>query len=234
MVMHSLAVQGNVRGYLAADAPKMRVRMFTDLIGLAKGEVLDGKEDEEYDGRESDDDAVEAENPEHAVEAEVKADVQDQDPIHHNEKKLAKHVQVATSVCHRRDQQLPALIGGRRNAVRLCRRSSVEWSAMIPALAPDKEMVVDLHDQDYIHNVKKLVNNMHVPTRALAFTARYIETLNHVDLVRLNTVAGTLSLQVRDTQRKDRQNWVSTQHVISRQSVWRWREWRTPRSTASA
>jgi hypothetical protein len=218
MVMHSLAVQGNVRGYLASDAPKMRVRMFTDLTGIVKGDLLDGKEDEEdeeYDGRESDDDAVEAGNPVHAVEAEVKADVQDQDPIHHNENKLAKHVQVATSVCHRRDQQLPALIGGRRNAVRLCRRSSLEWSTRT-TLVPDKEMVVDLHDQDYIHNVKKLVNNMHVPTRALAFTARYIATLNHVDLVRLNTVAGTLSLQVRDTQRKDRQNWVSTQHVISR------------------
>ena len=44
MVMHSLAVQGNVRRYLAADAPKMRMRMFTDLIGLAKGDVLDGQE----------------------------------------------------------------------------------------------------------------------------------------------------------------------------------------------
>ena len=58
MVMHSLAVQGNVRGYLASDAPKMRVRMFTDLTGIVKGDLLDGKEDEEYDGRESDDDAV--------------------------------------------------------------------------------------------------------------------------------------------------------------------------------
>ena len=76
--------------------------------------------------------------------------------------------------------------------------------------------MVDLHDQDWIHVVKKLVNNMHVPTRALAFTSKFIATLNHVDLARRESVAGLLKLQVRDTQRKDRQNWCSTQRVISR------------------
>jgi hypothetical protein len=69
-------------------------------------------------------------------------------------------------------------------------------------------MVVDLHDQDWIHNVKKLMNNMNVPTRALAFRGKYIATLNHVDLVRRKSVAGTLKLQVRDSQRNDRQNWL--------------------------
>ena len=46
MVMHSLAVQGNVKGYLAADAPNMRLRMFTDFDRLAKGAMLDGVEGE--------------------------------------------------------------------------------------------------------------------------------------------------------------------------------------------
>ena len=143
--MHSLAVQGNVRRYLAADAPKMRMRMFTDLIGLAKGDVLDGQEGEEL-----------------VDEVEVEEELESEEEL---DSETGAGAGGAGGANEGAADSAPSGAGARQG--RCSRRTRDSWvedgahdedeDPDFPRLAFDVEMVVDLHDQDWIHNVKKLL-----------------------------------------------------------------------------
>jgi hypothetical protein len=207
MMMHSMAVHGHVRGYLTEDAAQMRERMFTDLESLAKGDALDSSSAVDVGGN-----GQQIRSPDDGGDSSS-SDTDDDDD---NDDGMHAGVSGAGTGGRMRGTGRRASAGFHEWEEDGAHSEDEDDTGAYPRLHRDTKMVADLHDQDWIHVVKKLVNNLHVPTRALAFTSKYLATLNHVDLVRRESVAGVLKLQLRDTQRKDRQNWSSTQRVISR------------------
>lgn len=69
-----------------------------------------------------------------------------------------------------------------------------------------------LHDQDYIHNGKKLINPLLSAVRVLQLGGD-VCTLEHVGLVYNRFTADQHGLRQEDVDRKDRQNWASAQRL---------------------
>ena len=68
--------------------------------------------------------------------------------------------------------------------------------------------VYGLHDQDFVHNGKKLVNPLDLSSRHLIF-GNENATLNHVYLVYHSFSADRHGLQDGDIKHEDRQNWTA-------------------------
>ena len=75
--------------------------------------------------------------------------------------------------------------------------------------------VIGLHDQDYIHNGKKLVNPFFSGRRYLIIGKELI-SFNLVRMVYNNFKVDEHKLKIEDIERIDPQNWGSTQHITSR------------------
>lgn len=69
-----------------------------------------------------------------------------------------------------------------------------------------------LHDQDYIHNHKKLVNHLHHASRNIKM-GPYVVHNNFIVFVHDNFPFCEHGLSVEDILRNDRQNWASAQKV---------------------
>lgn len=69
-----------------------------------------------------------------------------------------------------------------------------------------------LHDQDFIHNGKKLINPIDSPVRMPQLGANVV-TLTHLGLVCNKFTCDQHGLKLEDTTRKDRQNWASAQRI---------------------
>ena len=75
--------------------------------------------------------------------------------------------------------------------------------------------VTGLHDQDYIHNGKKLVNPLFSGRRELVLGNEYI-SFGHVRMVYHTFKVDDHKLKCEDIERMDRQNWGSAQRIASR------------------
>ena len=92
-------------------------------------------------------------------------------------------------------------------------RLQVEWpgwffSASLDAAGDAK----GLHDQDFIHNGKKLINLLDSPVRVLQLGGD-VALLEHVGMVYNKFSQDQHGLKLEDTTRKDRQNWASAQRL---------------------
>ncbi|MCO5573933.1 hypothetical protein L7F22_027711 [Adiantum nelumboides] len=79
--------------------------------------------------------------------------------------------------------------------------------------------VIGLHDQDFIHNGKKLVNVLDKSKRQLAIGDVWI-TLNHVLIVYDAFSVDKHMLKEGDIRQDDRQNWARAQRICSKQVQW--------------
>ena len=76
--------------------------------------------------------------------------------------------------------------------------------------------VIGLHDQDYIHKGKKIVNPLFSGRRDL-IVGKELISFNHVRMVYNNfKVDVDHKLKIEDIERIDRQNWGSAQCIASR------------------
>ena len=97
----------------------------------------------------------------------------------------------------------------------ICLRYKLPWDGWIFTGQMHNDMVSCLHDQDFIHNGKKLVNALDNPSRQLVIGDVWI-TLNHVSLVYNNFSIDAHGLRECDITREDRQNWAGAQRIASR------------------
>jgi hypothetical protein len=74
-----------------------------------------------------------------------------------------------------------------------------------------------LHDQDFIHNAKKLINPIDSLVRTPQLGADVV-TLTHMGLVYNKFSCDQYGLKLEDTNRKDRQNWASTQRICQKKT----------------
>jgi hypothetical protein len=75
--------------------------------------------------------------------------------------------------------------------------------------------VIGLHDQDYIHNGKKLINPLFSGRRDLILGEELV-SFNHVRMVYNTFKVDDHKLKIEDIERMDRQNWGSAQRIASR------------------
>lgn len=81
--------------------------------------------------------------------------------------------------------------------------------------APDGSYTIsELHDQDYIHNHKKIINHLHHATRTIRL-GPYTVHSNYIVLVHDVFHFDDHGLSQEDILRNDRQNWISAQRVTS-------------------
>ena len=76
---------------------------------------------------------------------------------------------------------------------------------------------VGFHDQDFIHNGKKLINPIDSPVRTPQLGSDVV-TLTHLGLVYNKFSCDQHGLKLEDTNRKDRQNWVSMQRICQKRT----------------
>ena len=78
-----------------------------------------------------------------------------------------------------------------------------------------KKFVVDLSDQDYVHNGKKIVNHLMHPSRVLSLGGNLC-FMNNLQLLVNNEHMSSFDhgLQQPDIERRDRMNWESTQRLL--------------------
>lgn len=94
-------------------------------------------------------------------------------------------------------------------------RFAIPWEGWIFSAAKRKDgSIQGLHDQDYIHNGKKLINPLDNAAKRL-YLGEELVTLNDIWHV-FHTFQGEHGLQLGDVERKDRQNWRAAQRIASR------------------
>ena len=87
--------------------------------------------------------------------------------------------------------------------------------ALMAEVHQTEDVVMNMHDQDWIHVAKKLFNPSDSATRALTLGA-YVATLDHVAQLRGLADQSTHGARLKDVLRKDRQNWPSVQRCCRR------------------
>lgn len=89
-------------------------------------------------------------------------------------------------------------------------RLSIPWKGWpFTACVASNGSITGFHDQDYIHNEKKLINPLDSALQRLVL-GRELVTLNHVAIVYQTFKVDEHGLQEGDIERKDRQNWRTT------------------------
>jgi hypothetical protein len=92
-------------------------------------------------------------------------------------------------------------------------RYAIPWEGwMLSASVTKNGMVVGMHDQDYIHNGKKLINPLDSPVRVLHLWSD-VCCLEHIGQVYQKFSFDDHGLKLEDIQRIDRQNWASAQRI---------------------
>ena len=74
-------------------------------------------------------------------------------------------------------------------------------------------MCLNIMNQDYIHNGKKLTYPLDHPTRVI-YVGNHVAHINHLFLVKEKFDIKVHGLRVEDVERKDRQNWASAQRFL--------------------
>lgn len=94
-------------------------------------------------------------------------------------------------------------------------RFNVNWLGWkLSGSVLDSGRVVGLHDQDYVHNGKKLINPLDSAVKSLQLGAD-ICLLEHIGQVYNKFTYDDHGLRLEDVQRTDRQNWASAQRLCS-------------------
>jgi hypothetical protein len=92
-------------------------------------------------------------------------------------------------------------------------RLSINWEGWLLTDSVDEDGYYrDLHDQDWLHNGKKLIN----PLDSLVKTLQLGEDgvfHTHLTMIYNKYIIDEHGLQLEDVQRKDRQNWASVQRM---------------------
>lgn len=97
----------------------------------------------------------------------------------------------------------------------LGRKFAIPWEGWVFTAAMRKDGIIHgLHDQDFIHNGKKLINPLDNASRRL-YLGNELVTLNDVWHV-FHAFQGEHGLQIGDVERRDRQNWRAAQRIASR------------------
>lgn len=98
-------------------------------------------------------------------------------------------------------------------------RANLKWEGWLLAHSLTKngsEMHASgLHDQDYIHNTKKLINPLDSTVRLLKLGSQLANLSHLIHLYDLYEV-GDHGMNAEDVKRTDRQNWASAQRLCSR------------------
>lgn len=89
---------------------------------------------------------------------------------------------------------------------------------MFPAKLDCHSDTMGLYNQDFILNKKKLINLIESPVRTLQFGADMV-TSTHLDLVYNKFIYNHHGLKLEDTNKKDHQNWASTQRICQKQML---------------
>ena len=89
----------------------------------------------------------------------------------------------------------------------------VDWEGwMFTASLDEKEDAMGMHDQDYIHNGKKLINPLLSAARTLQLGGDLC-LHSHIEQVFKEFTPEEHGLKLEDVERQDRQNWVATQRL---------------------
>ena len=88
----------------------------------------------------------------------------------------------------------------------------IEW--LFTATKTNEEGIAGLHNQDYNHNRKKLVNPLDSPTRVMQLGSE-VCLLKYIGLVYQKFTYDQHGLKLEDVKRIDRQNWASAQLLSS-------------------
>lgn len=95
-------------------------------------------------------------------------------------------------------------------------RFSIPWKSWpFTACVENDGDISGLHDQDFIHNGKKLINPLDNASKRLVL-GNDLVTLNHIAFVYQSFKVEEHGLQEGDVERKDRQNWRSAQRIAGR------------------
>jgi len=82
----------------------------------------------------------------------------------------------------------------------------------------DMEFASGLHDQDYIHNTKKLVNPLDSVAKTLKMGSKMVN-ISHLVMVSEQFQSHEHGMTLEDIKRIDRQNWASAQRLCSRKVI---------------
>jgi hypothetical protein len=97
-------------------------------------------------------------------------------------------------------------------------RYAIPWEGwMLSASVTENGMVVGMHDQDYIHNGKKLINPLDSPVRVLQLGSD-VCCLEHIGQVYQKFSFDDHGLKLKDIQRTDRQNWARAQRICAQKA----------------
>ena len=96
-----------------------------------------------------------------------------------------------------------------------CMRYQITWEGWRLTSLYDGFKVIGIHDQDYIHNGKNLVNPLFSGRQDLIVGEDLI-SFNHVRMAYNNFEVDDHKLKIEDIERVDRQNWGSAQHISLR------------------
>jgi hypothetical protein len=89
----------------------------------------------------------------------------------------------------------------------------IPWDGWLLSTKLERDRTVTgLHDQDYIHNGKKLVNPLDSPMKVLQLGGNILE-LEHLGLIYNRFSFNEHGLKSEDVERIDQQNWASAQRL---------------------
>ena len=94
-------------------------------------------------------------------------------------------------------------------------RYQIPWEGWSLIGLYDGFKVIALHDQDYVHNGKNLVNPLFSGRQDLIVEKELI-SFNHVRMVYNNFKVDHHKLKIEDIEKSDLQNWGSAQRIASR------------------
>lgn len=97
-------------------------------------------------------------------------------------------------------------------------RGSINWEGWLLTTSVDTEgKWSGLHDQDWIHNGKKLINPLDSPVKTLQL-GEDGAFHTHLGMLYNKYTFDDHGLKLEDVQRKDRQNWASAQRMCQRKT----------------
>ena len=97
-------------------------------------------------------------------------------------------------------------------------RFSINWEGWLLSAVVDEEgKCSGLHDQDWIHNGKKLINPLDSPVKTLQL-GEDGAFHTHLGMIYNKYSFDQHGLKLEDVQRKDRENWASAQRMCQRKT----------------
>jgi hypothetical protein len=101
---------------------------------------------------------------------------------------------------------------------------------VLTASRVDRTSMLGLHDQDFIHNGKKIINPLDSLVKTLQL-GRDVCVLGHIGLVHNKFTFDQHGLRDEDVSHPDRQNWASIQRICATKTRFCLRELRLAQDT---